>query len=429
MRVKHAFAAAGIAGIFSLSAMGCGGSSSNNSASSSAGSDVRADTTNVGVTDSSVKFGVVADLTGPTAANQGPYIHGIEAYLKQTNDAGGVDGRKVELSTCDEKFTAEAGLACLSRFTKQDPVFALAGSLNAAPVQVAGLPIIERAKIPVVGPQSVQAEVLKAKSPYIFYTQCDYADQADVAVAYMVKTLGGEKPRGATIVYASPSGEEWKEQVTRGVKAAGGTMVGNYTIPPTATDADAVVQKMLGEKPNYYFVQAGAPTMVAILKSLAKFGADDLKGTGQFGTASDVIFKGAPESTGRNWSAVHCYTHPSVGAPGIADMQAAAEKYGFSKDKADVNFVHGWVTGRVLVEGLKAAGKDLTRGSFIKGLETVKDLDTQGLSGPISFGPDTRSGAKLLRPYKYDYAADNIVAVGSYEDWADDITHQYTGGS
>jgi branched-chain amino acid transport system substrate-binding protein len=428
IKSRAALAAFGVVGLL---AAGCGGSSGDDDKSSTAtgGSEsgIYADTTNVGVTDDAVKLGVIADLTGPTAANQAPYVNGIKAYIEQTNDAGGVEGRTIELETCDEKYTAEAGLACLARFTKQDPVFALAGSLNAATVQVAGRPIVDRAKIPVVGPQSVQAEVIQAKSPYIFYTQCDYADQADVAGAYMQQELDGEKPRVATIVYPVPSGEEWKGQVRRVVEAAGGEMVGDFTIQPTATDADAVVQRMLSKKPNYFAVQAGAPSMIAILKSLAKFGADDLKGVGIFGTASDAIYKGSPPETGRNWAAVHCYTHPSVGADGLAEMEEAAEKHGFSSDVEDVNFVHGWVTGRVIVEGLKAAGADLTRGSFLKGLETIKDLDTQGLSGPISFGPDVRSGAKQLRPYVYDYDAGKIEAVGEYADWADAVTNQYTG--
>jgi branched-chain amino acid transport system substrate-binding protein len=244
----------------------------------------------------------------------------------------------------------------------------------------------------------------------------------------MVKDLDGEKPRVATIVYPVPSGEEWKANIRRTVEAAGGEMVGDYTITPTATDADAVVQRMLGAKPNYFAVQAAGPSMVAILKSLAKFGGDDLKGVGIFGTASDAIYGGSPRSTGANWAAVHCYTHPSVGAPGMAEVEAAGKKYGYGKDVQDVNFVHGWVTGRVLVEGLKAAGEELTRGTFIKGLESIKDLETQGLSGPITFGPGTRSGAKQLRPYKYDYADGKIVAVGEYADWADAVTHQYTGG-
>lgn len=423
--MRSRLAAVAAIGLIALAA-GCG--SSGDGGSDGGGDNaLYEDKTNVGVTDSSVTFGIIADMTGPTAANQQPYVHGIEAYFKQTNDAGGVEGRKIEVETCDEKYTAEAGLACLSRFTKQDQVFGLVGSLNAATVQVAGRPIVDRAKIPVVGPQSVQAEVIKAKSPYIFYTQCDYADQADVATAYMVDQLKGEKPRVATIVYPVPSGEEWRDNMHRTVEAAGGEMVGDFTIQPTATDADAVVQRMLGAKPNYFAVQAGAPSMIAILKSLAKFGADDLKGVGIFGTASDAIYQGSPEQTGKNWAAVHCYTHPSVGAPGMAELEAAAKKYGYEKDIADVNFVHGWVTGKVVVEGLKAAGKDLTRGSFIKGLESIKDLDTQGLSGPITFGPGRRSGAKQLRPYTYDYDADKIVAVGEYADWAEYVTHQYTG--
>ena len=72
----------------------------------------------------------------------------------------------------------------------------------------------------------------------------------------------------------------------------------------------------------------------------------------------------------------------------------------------------------MLVEALKAAGENPNRESFKKGLETLTDLSTGGLSENVTFGADDHVGIQTVRPYSYDYATKTYKAVGEYTDYA-----------
>ena len=110
-------------------------------------------------------------------------------------------------------------------------------------------------------------------------------------------------------------------------------------------------------------------------------------------------------------------------------MLARAKEFGFEKSAGTTDFVNGYVVGQVLIEALKAAGENPNRESFKKGLESLSDLSTGGLSENVTFGADDHVGIQTVRPYSYDYATKTYKAVGEYTDYADDISNEYLGGT
>src|SRR5215218_376691 len=85
-----------------------------------------------GIDKDRVDYGVIADLTGPTAGVQTPFLHGIETQVKKANSAGGVNGRRINLLTEDEKYEVEAGLAAYKKLVSQTPVVGLTGLNNSS---------------------------------------------------------------------------------------------------------------------------------------------------------------------------------------------------------------------------------------------------------------------------------------------------------
>ena len=69
----------------------------------------------------------------------------------------------------------------------------------------------------------------------------------------------------------------------------------------------------------------------------------------------------------------------------------------------------------LLVEGLKRAGRDLTREKFVKALETVQNWVPEGGGVPQTYGPNRRHGSnsvRLLRAEKGTY-----VPVTEYQQF------------
>jgi branched-chain amino acid transport system substrate-binding protein len=82
------------------------------------------------------------------------------------------------------------------------------------------------------------------------------------------------------------------------------------------------------------------------------------------------------------------------------------------KLKGRVGFcVQGAADVIVLVEGLKRAGRDLTREGFVKAMESIRDWNEEGLSAPIRFGPDRHHGFNSVRLMRAGKAGDPTVKL------------------
>jgi branched-chain amino acid transport system substrate-binding protein len=401
----------------------CGADNPSGGASSAGGA---ASNPKEGVTAKDVKIGVIADLTGPTAAVQVPFTEGIKTQVEAANAAGGINGRKITLLMEDEKYEVPTGLAAYKKLVSQTPALGIIG-LNNSSLQVAAIKQVATNKVPVFGAEATTKQAINPFNPYFFAMQCSYADQADVAVPYMAQKTGKAKPRVASLALDVESGYEWGDLIKARVEKLGGEYLGHTAVPPTATEADAQMQKIAKEKPDFIALHGSSGTSTIVLKSMEKF---DIKVPviGIFATGGPAAYNSVPAEVGSQFETVNCYTPSSIQAEGSAEMLQRAKEYGFEKSAGTTDFVNGYVVGQVLVDALKAAGKNPDRESFKKGLETLTDLSTGGLSENVTFGPQDHVGIQTVRPYSYDYATKTYKAVGEYTDYEKDISNEYLGG-
>src|SRR5690554_4243557 len=80
-----------------------------------------------GVTDTTIRVGNVAATTGAFAAVGVTFNAGIQAYFKQVNDSGGIDGRTIEFVHYDDEFDPVKGKAFTEQLINDDKVFAIVG--------------------------------------------------------------------------------------------------------------------------------------------------------------------------------------------------------------------------------------------------------------------------------------------------------------
>jgi ABC-type branched-subunit amino acid transport system substrate-binding protein len=224
------------------------------------------------------------------------------------------------------------------------------------------------------------------------------------------------------------SGYEWESLVKSRVAKAGGTYAGTFPIDPTATDADAQIQKIIKAKPDFIALHGSPTTAVVVLKSMAKFGLK-IPVVGIYAVGPRSTYESVPPQYGSLLHYVSAYTPHGVPAPGTGEMEQAAKASGHANEVADANFVNGWVVGQTLVAGLRKAGKAVSRDSLVTGLEQLRSFNTGGLSPTVSFAPDKRAGIQLNRPYTFDYTKKAFVADGSYDQYRPDISNEYLPSS
>ena len=95
-------------------------------------------------------IGVYATLTGSGASTGDQQCKGMEVALKEINDAGGVQGHRLETIVYDDAGSPEAAVSAVTRLIESDGVSVIAGG-NLSPNIVATKDLTEKAHVLQVG--------------------------------------------------------------------------------------------------------------------------------------------------------------------------------------------------------------------------------------------------------------------------------------
>lgn len=97
-----------------------------------------------------IKIGLYSTITGSNALAGEMMQKGAQLAIKQVNEAGGIQGKLLELVVYDDKSTPEGAVKAVTRLVDVDKVVAIVGS-NSSPNILAGAPITEEAGVIQVG--------------------------------------------------------------------------------------------------------------------------------------------------------------------------------------------------------------------------------------------------------------------------------------
>jgi branched-chain amino acid transport system substrate-binding protein len=131
-----------------------------------------------------IKVGFFAPLTGFAAADGASAKHAVEIGVKQINDAGGINGKRVELVVYDDRVDSKEAVAIARKLIEKDKVVAVVSGSYSGPTRVTA-PIFQKAGIPMVAGYAVHRDITRA-GDYIFRNgflgEIEGAAAAEVAV-------------------------------------------------------------------------------------------------------------------------------------------------------------------------------------------------------------------------------------------------------
>jgi branched-chain amino acid transport system substrate-binding protein len=93
-----------------------------------------------------IKLGIVAPMSGPNARYGGFSLNGAQLAVKDINDAGGINGAKIELFNADSQGTPVEGVSATRRLIDQDGVDFIIGDVSSS-VTLAMQPVAEDAEV------------------------------------------------------------------------------------------------------------------------------------------------------------------------------------------------------------------------------------------------------------------------------------------
>jgi len=340
-----------------------------------------------GVTPNRILLGQAAVFSGPAAQLGIQMRNGIKAYLDYVNANGGLHGRKLELVSEDDRYEPAVAPAASKKLIEEHKVFALLGYVG-TPTGAAHLPVTTQAKVPLVG-MFTGAEILRVPmNRYVFHVRASYYDETEKIVEQVVST-GGRK---ISVFYQNDAyGEAGRKGTELALTKRGMKMHSSGTVERNTVKVGDAVKAINASEPD-------AVVMVSAYTSCAEF-IKQMKKSGSGATFYNVSFVGSQalaNALGADGSGIaisQVVPFPwGTSVPVVRDYQHLAKKAGFT----DYNFsaMEGFLTAKVMVEGLKRAGKNPTREGLVDALEGMRDVDLGGFY--VSYSPTNHAGSKFV---------------------------------
>ena len=346
-----------------------------------------------GVTDKTVVIGSCSALEGPSHALGTQQIKGAQAYFELINEEGGIAGRKLKLLAFDDSYDPAKTETCFKRLESQH-VFAL-GFFVGTPTAVKYLPMAEEAKIPLVGLFTGAQTLYTPLRHWVINVRASYAAETREQIEGLWSKLGY---RRIGVIYPDDAfGAAVLDGVSGALKAKGAEPVAVGSYPRQTAEAERAIESVRAANPEAVVIVGPANTVGPILRKAHARGWKPLFLTVSFVGTDDLILTAGADAEGMVVTQV-------VPPYYLTDLKAVAlyrktlAKY-FPGEQPGFVSLEGFIDAMVLAEGLKRAGKDLTREGLIRGIESIHQFDL-GL-GPqlkLDYSARDHSGFETIIP-------------------------------
>lgn len=327
-----------------------------------------------GVTDTSITIGMSSPFSGPNGAYGIDMRQTIEAYFNQVNKVGGINGRKLSLVALDDGYETERTVANTKALINEKNAFALLAFYGSSPTTEAMNTVFGPAKVPLIGTISGAGTLREAMSSnpntrYMFNVRASYADETE-AIVNQLAALG---LKNIAVFYQNDGfGKSGLEGVTAALKKHNLAPSAVGTVERNSVDVAKAVEAISKATPQAVVMVTLYKPTAAFVKAMKKAGQNPMLSTLSPVGAEQMVQELGADARGIVVSQVVPYPWNNV-VPVVRDYQKLSEKQQFS-----YYGLEGYIMARTLVEGLKRAGKDLTRDKLVSALESLSNTDIGG---------------------------------------------------
>jgi branched-chain amino acid transport system substrate-binding protein len=362
-------AAASSVALLALAA--CGGSGTG----ASSGGDA-----SPGVSDDQITIASTIASTGNFAVVTGPYISAANAYFAKVNEDGGVEGRDIVWNHIDDGYDIQRAVAGAQKIAQQDSSFIAALPFGTA-TTLATSEVYAAKGIPNVTLGTALAELEGKNAATTFGCTTPYHYQTRAAVQWTAENM----PAGpwASMTYETGDGEDVANALTKEQEAEGLDVVDQIAYAPGTTDFSGQLDQLKKSGAKYVVLYGSTPDAARIITA-AKAAGLDATFVGPMPLA-DPDFLNLSKGQAEGTIVASPYQALTSDTEGIKTFESDLQQYGDKNAKPTLWALHGYNCASIVAEGLKNAGENPTRESFIKGMESIKDFDN-GVTAPVTFG-------------------------------------------
>jgi branched-chain amino acid transport system substrate-binding protein len=276
-----------VVAVAALTVSGCSNTNQSNAASDSGNSK------------GTLKIGVIVPLSGASGPNGKEVLNAIQIEADAWNKTGGVNGRKVEVISADDKSTPADGVTAANQLASKH-VDVVMGGWN-SPVTLAIQPILVRDKILNITTIPQSSAIIGGADPDAIRMNAGNQVGGYVAAQYLTQDLGAKKI-GMMLendAYGDDAGNFLSKYLPSGVKA-----VTEQKFDVTSTDFRVPISNLKAAKPDAVFSAdaSEASGQPALMKQLGQAGLGVPYFAG-LGTVSQTVVKLAGAGSEGTYSA------------------------------------------------------------------------------------------------------------------------------
>jgi len=348
-----------------------------------------------GATDTEIKIGNVEAYSGPASA-YGVIGKTEDAYFKMINDAGGINGRKINFISYDDGYSPPKTVEQVRKLIESDEVLLVFNALG-TPTQTAVQKYQNAKKVPQLFLATGASKWNDPKDfPWTMGFQPSYRVEARIFAKYILKTKPGAK---IAVFYAN---DDFGKDYVAGLKdvfgdKASSLIVAEESYETTEPSIDSHIVKLKGTGADV-LVNISTPKFAAqTIKKMAELEWKPMHVMTDVSISIGAVMKPAGFEASEGILSAGYLKDASdpqwANDEGMKKFMAFIDKYMPGANVADANLVYGYAAAQTMVQVLKQAGDDLTRENVMKQAASLKD-----------FAPDTTLPGIKINTSATDFA-------------------------
>ena len=372
-----------------------------------------------GATDTEIKIGNIMPYSGPASA-YGAIGKTEAAYFKKINDAGGINGRKINFITYDDGYSPPKTVEQARKLVESDEVLLVFNALGTPP-NSAIHKYMNSKKVPQLFVATGATKWNDPKDyPWTMGWQPSYQSETQIYAKYLLK----EKPDAKIgVLYQNDDyGKDYLKGLKDGLGAKAASMIiaeESFETSEPTIDNHIVKLKASGAD---VFIDIATPKFAAqAIKKVAEIDWKALHFLNNVSASVGSVIK--PAGYENSQGIISAAYLKDASDPQWDNDPGMKKFYDFlardypEGNKLDGNVVVAFGVAQTLVEVLTKCGDDLTRANVMKQAADLKDFRTEVLlpgikinTSPTDFAPISQLQLMKFKGEKWDLFGDIISA-------------------
>ena len=337
-----------------------------------------------------IRVGAYNALTGPIPLTGKQMMTGWQAAVAAVNEAGGVNGRKLELLVEDDGYEPSRAIAAARKLVERDKVLVVTGL--GTPTTVVVAKYLEQHKVPLLFPMGASStELNQAGLTQLFMAHPAYSTQAELVVGWMMDNRGSKKP--CIIYQVGASGEDSLLGSKKAAQSRGTQLAAAEGFERGASNFSAQVLKMKSAGCDLVFTATTLEGTAQVVMAAERVGfKPQFSGYTTQADATLIKLLG-PQS--ENFYAADIMVRPDADVPAMKTYLANLKK--FSPEAEPTFFTtYAYAAMMLIADAIRDAGPAPTRDKVVAAMEKGWAQKVSPLMGPVSISGANHDGKRSL---------------------------------